>query len=327
MNLNERQREAVESTEGPLLVVAGAGSGKTRTLVAKLEHLLKKGLPPERLLCITFTNKAAREIKRRVKETLGTELPWVGTFHSVAYRILKKEAKALGLPEDFTLADEKDSLELLKSLLKKYGSEESPEEVLARLSRVKESLSEPPPEIQPLLEEYDRLLREHKLLDFSDLMRELYRLLAETEAGKKWRSYFLYTLVDEYQDTNEIQYEILKLLAGKNLCAVGDPNQCIYEWRDARPDNLLKFVKDFRPKVVKLEVNYRSKEPILRVANAVLELLPLKGTHSPSQGREGRGREALRKGLFRRRGGGGLYRQQDKGAPLPLSPGGDSGSR
>jgi len=299
MNLNERQREAVESLGVPLLVVAGAGSGKTRTLVAKLEYLLKKGFPPERILCITFTNKAAKEIKKRIKERVGAELPWTGTFHSIAYKILRREAKALGLPEDFTVADERDAKELLKELVKKYRLEETPEELFGRLSRIKESLSEPPPETLPLLKEYDRLLRKRRLLDFSDLMRELYRLLSETEAGEKWRRYFLYTLVDEYQDTNEIQYEILKLLAGERVCAVGDPNQCIYEWRDARPDNLLKFVKDFNPKVVKLEVNYRSKEPILRLANAVLaqSSFPLKKLIPVLRGVRGEGEKPFVKGF------------------------------
>ncbi|NPB06985.1 MAG: ATP-dependent helicase [Aquificae bacterium] len=263
MELNERQREAVEH-EGPLLVVAGAGSGKTRTLVAKVEHLIKKGHPPERILCLTFTNKAAREIKKRIEETLRVELPWVGTFHAVAYRILKREADALGLPPDFTVADERQARQLFKLAT---GREELFEAVL----RAKESLSEAPEELKPYLKAYDERLRKEGLLDFADLMRELYRLLTEHERGSYWRNYFTYVLVDEYQDTNEIQYEILKLLGANRVCAIGDPNQCIYEWRDARPDNVLKFLRDFKPKVVKLELNYRSREPILRLANAFLE--------------------------------------------------------
>ncbi|AAC06949.1 ATP-dependent helicase [Aquifex aeolicus] len=272
MKLNTQQEEAVRHFGSPLLVVAGAGSGKTKTLTHKVEYLIKeKGLKPYEILCITFTNKAAKEIKERIKNTFGLELEWSGTFHSVALKILKKDGEKIGIPKDFSIADEKDTTLIVKEILKKYGLKKEPEEVKEKISKVKENFEEPEAWLGVLLEEYQRVLRENKLLDFSDLMRELYNLLLVDEVREKYRNTFKYIMVDEYQDTNNIQYEILKLLANKNICAIGDPNQCIYEWRDARPDNILRFIEDFNPKIIKLELNYRSREPILRVANAVLE--------------------------------------------------------
>jgi len=272
MELNESQRRAVLHFGKPLLIVAGAGSGKTRTLVAKVEHLLKeKGLKPDEILFITFTNKAAREIKERTRNVLGKELQWSGTFHSIALKILKKEAKRAGIEPDFGIADEGDSLRIIKETAKRLKLDKDPEEIKAVISKAKENLTPPPAWVQVLLEEYQETLRKNKLLDFSDLLRELYKLLLDEEIREKYRKKFRYILVDEYQDTNTIQYEIVKLLSDGNVCVVGDPNQCIYEWRDARPDNVLRFIEDFKPDIIKLETNYRSKEPILRVANAILE--------------------------------------------------------
>ncbi|RUM29700.1 MAG: ATP-dependent DNA helicase Rep [Aquifex sp.] len=272
MKLNKQQEEAVRHFGSPLLVIAGAGSGKTKTLTHKVEYLIKEiGLKPNEILCITFTNKAAKEIKERVKNTLGLELEWAGTFHSVALKILRREGERIGIPKDFSIADEKDTTLIIKELLKKYGLKKEPGEVKEKISKVKENFEEPEAWLGVILEDYQRILRESKLLDFSDLMSELYNLLLIDEVREKYRKTFKYIMVDEYQDTNNIQYEILKLLADRNICAIGDPNQCIYEWRDARPDNILRFIEDFSPKIVKLEVNYRSKEPILRVANAILE--------------------------------------------------------
>ncbi|GAB6066384.1 3'-5' exonuclease [Aquifex pyrophilus] len=271
MELNEQQRKAVEHYGKPLLVIAGAGSGKTKTLIHKVEYLLKKGLRKNQILCITFTNKAANEIKERVKRSLGLELEWSGTFHSVALKILKTDGEKIGIPKDFAVADESDSLEILKEILNKYGIKEDPKELKEKIAKAKESLRSLEAWEDVIIRDYNNLLRKNKLLDFSDLMRELYNLLQIDEVREKYRKKFGYILVDEYQDTNEIQYEILKLLADRNICVIGDPNQCIYEWRNARPDNILKFIEDFNPDIVKFEVNYRSKEAILKVANAVLE--------------------------------------------------------
>jgi len=294
MSLNEEQLKAVKHYGKPLLVVAGAGSGKTRTLVHKVEYLIKeRGLPPEGILCITFTNKAAKEIKERIKKSLGVELPWSGTFHSVAFKILKKEHKVLGLKGNFSVADEEDSLRILREVLKKLGIKEEPKEVKEKLSRTLEGLKQPEGSLLLVNELYRKTLRENGLLDFTDLMVELYNLLHIEEIREKYRKLFRYILVDEYQDTNGIQYEILKLLSDKNICVIGDPNQCIYEWREARPENILNFIEDFKPDILKLEINYRSTESILRVANAILkkstsewkELIPL------LRGKKGEGRK------------------------------------
>ncbi|WP_461829019.1 ATP-dependent helicase, partial [Aquifex sp.] len=271
MSLNEQQKKAVEHFGKPLLVVAGAGSGKTRTLIHKIEYLIReKGIKPDEILCITFTNKAAKEIKERIKKTLGLELEWSGTFHSIAYKILKMEWEEAGLPKDFSVADEKDTSEILKELIKKYGIKEELTQVKEKIAKLKENVNFNPEE-DPLIAEYQTILRKNKLLDFADLMRELYELLKKPHIREKYRKKFRYILVDEYQDTNEIQYEILKLLATDNICVIGDPNQCIYEWRNAKPDNILRFKEEFNADVLKLEYNYRSTKYILDTANAVLQ--------------------------------------------------------
>lgn len=272
MELNEQQKRAVIHFGSPLLVIAGAGSGKTRTLIHKVEYLLReKNIKPYEILCITFTNKAAREIKERIKNKLGFELEWSGTFHSIALKILRMDGEKIGIPGDFAVADERDTTEIIKEILKKYGIKKDPDQIKEEISRIKENFKETEAWMSVIFEEYQNTLRKNKLLDFSDLMRELYNLLQIPKVREKYRKKFKYILVDEYQDTNTIQYEIIKLLADKNICVIGDPNQCIYEWRDARPGNILRFKEDFNPKVVKLEVNYRSKEAILKVANAILE--------------------------------------------------------
>ena len=268
--LNPQQERVVRHHGKPLLVVAGAGSGKTKTLAHKVEFILGElGVPEGNVLCITFTNKSAREIGDRVYRVAGREIPWVGTFHSVAYRLLKGRA---GM--SFNVADESDTREILKGLMERFGiSREDYDKVRRAISRVKEDLGELKSEgLRELFELYQEELRRNELFDFGDLMYELYRLLRDDEAFRdELRESFRFILVDEYQDTNTVQYEILKLLAGKDICVVGDPNQCIYEWRFARPDNIVRFMEDFNPDVVKLETNYRSKGYILSVANSVLK--------------------------------------------------------
>ncbi len=267
--LNPSQREVVLHSGSPILVIAGAGSGKTKTLTYKVGYLLhEKGFSEGEVLCITFTNKAAKEIKERVKSFTGKELPWVGTFHSVALRILKEDGNSLGLGSDFLIADERDTNKVIKLLFARQDASY----VKSVLHKAKEDLKELTQEEREIFELYQMTMLENGLLDFSDLMYYLYRLLLEREeVRKKWRSRFRALLVDEYQDTNTVQYEIVKLLAGKETCVVGDPNQCIYEWRYAKPQNILRFIQDFNPKVVKLELNYRSRAPIIGVANAILK--------------------------------------------------------
>ncbi len=268
--LNPDQERVVRHHGRPLLVVAGAGSGKTKTLAHKVEFILEElKIPPENILCITFTNKAAREIKERVNSVTGKELPWVGTFHSVAYRLLRSK---LGL--SFGVADESDTKTILSSIMRELDiPREDYEKVRRFISRVKEDLREPHSEgMRELFETYQRVLRENNLMDFSDLLYELYmRLREDDKLREALKRQFRFILVDEYQDTNTVQYEILKLISGREICVVGDPNQCIYEWRFARPDNILRFIEDFDPDIVKLQTNYRSKGYILSVANSVLK--------------------------------------------------------
>lgn len=266
--LNPSQEKVVRHYGKPLLVIAGAGSGKTKTLAHKVEHLIKeRHLSPEGILALTFTNKAGKEIKERVKKVAGLELEWVGTFHSFALRILREEGRHIGIKRNFTLLDEQDRNKLLKSLA--HGKKIELENLKSYISKRIEDLREPEdPELEELFQAYLRTLLENNLMDFSSLMFYAYELFRTRT--DYWKKRFEFVLVDEFQDTNTIQYEILKLLSGQNVCVVGDPNQCIYEWRYARPDNILRFKEDFDPDVIKLEYNYRCKPYIIYVANAVL---------------------------------------------------------
>ena len=270
MDLNPNQRRVVEHFGKPLLVVAGAGSGKTKTLAHKVEYLIReRGLDPDSILCITFTNKASKEIAQRIERVCGVKLKWVGTFHSVAYRVLKSFLGA-----DFSVADEADTKALLRNILRNYDIPTSEvDKVKVLISKVKEDLREiSSPQLKEVFEAYQNALRGNRLYDFGDLLYELYKNLREDEVfRKKLRGKFKFILVDEYQDTNTVQYEILKLLADENICVIGDPNQCIYEWRFARPDNVIRFIEDFNPDIIKLDVNYRSKAYILSIANAILK--------------------------------------------------------
>ncbi len=266
--LNPSQEKVVRHYGKPLLVVAGAGSGKTKTLAHKVEFLVKeKGKDPKRLLVITFTNKASKEIKDRIKKVAGVEPEWSGTFHSFALRLLREQGKRLGIKRDFTLLDEQDRNKLLKALL--HDKKVSLEKLKGYISERIEDLKEPyDQELEDLFVAYLESLKKNNLMDFPSLMFYAHELLKETKDF--WKNYFEFVLVDEFQDTNTIQYEILKLVSDKNVCVVGDPNQCIYEWRYARPDNILRFKEDFDPDVIKLEYNYRCKPYIIYTANAVL---------------------------------------------------------
>ncbi len=265
--LNPSQERAVRHFGRPLLIVAGAGSGKTKTLAHKVEFLVaEKGISPERILAITFTNKAGKEIKERVKKVVGVDLPWAGTFHSVALRLLRSKGKEVGVSPSFSLLSEGDRNQLVKKLSQQAGIKpESFKAYMAdRLEDLKEAYDQ---RLEGLLQEYLSLLREMNLMDFSGLMWYTKELLKRRPSVAEA---FDFILVDEFQDTNTVQYEIIRLLARENVCAVGDPNQCIYQWRYARPDNILRFKEDFKPDVIKLEYNYRSASYIIHIANAVL---------------------------------------------------------
>ncbi|MFN7064843.1 MAG: ATP-dependent helicase [Aquificaceae bacterium] len=278
--LNPSQERAVRHFGRPLLVIAGAGSGKTKTLAHKVEFLIKeKSIRPSNLLAITFTNKASREIRERVKKVAGVDLPWSGTFHSIALRLLKERGKDIGLDPSFSLLSEGDRDNILKRIAqaRNINPEKLKAYILERIENLKpqqdQSLEDP-------LREYLGVLKEMKLMDFSSLMLYLFNLLRVKPSIK---DSFSFILVDEFQDTNTVQYEILRIMIRDKVCVIGDPNQCIYEWRYAKPDNILRFKEDFQPDIIKLEYNYRSKPYILYTANSVLqastapwkELIPL----------------------------------------------------
>ncbi len=286
-DLNPAQREAVLHRGSPLLVIAGAGSGKTRVVTRRIAHLVASGEPPHSVLAVTFTNKAAGEMRERVTEMLGEKTPvWVSTFHSTAARVLRREEGGVRRSGNFTIYDQDDSLRIVKAVLGglKASSEEfPPRQVLTAIDRWKtEGVS--PEDVEPgffrervmakAYHLYEQRLELADALDFNDLLGELLRLFRErSEVLEKYRRRFTNLLIDEYQDTNSVQYELARSLAGngQGLCAVGDPDQSIYGWRGARIDNILEFQENFPGTViVKLEQNYRSSSPILRAAGKVI---------------------------------------------------------
>ena len=289
--LNLQQRLAVETTEGPLLVLAGAGSGKTRVLTYRVAKLIEDGVPPWKILAITFTNKAAREMAARIAALAGAEASevWVSTFHACCARILRRDIEKLGYKRQFAIYDEDDRLTLIKSILKELNlsdKEYPPRQVRAVISDAKNRLLTPAEWLKDagdsfrnkhLSEVYTRYedgLRANNALDFDDLLLKTLELFAaQPPVLDYYRNRFDYILVDEYQDTNAAQYELVRLLAGekRNLCVVGDDDQSIYGWRGADIRNILDFEKDFPDaKVVKLERNYRSTANILDAANQVI---------------------------------------------------------
>ena len=290
LRLNPEQRDAVEHGEGPLLILAGAGSGKTRVLTARAARLIEEGLEPTRLLAVTFTNKAAGEMRERIEGLIGrsTRGLWIGTFHSIAARILRMEAPHTSRTRAFTIYDEDDSIRTLKDVMESAGYDPrrwAPRALRGRISSAKNGLMGPAEyesEAFDLLAEvvakvypaYQRELTRRNAYDFDDLLFETVRLL-ETVDGVKDRhaARFAHVLVDEYQDTNHAQYRMVKALASRhgNLCVVGDDDQAVYGWRGADIRNILDFEADFRgAHVVRLERNYRSTGSILEVANAVI---------------------------------------------------------
>ncbi len=302
--LNPQQREAVETTEGPVLILAGAGSGKTRVITYRIAYLIEhKGVMPESILAMTFTNKAAAEMGERVEKLVGglsIAKPVISTFHSFCVRVLRRDIEAMRIPsatpgqppightKNFVIYDESDQQAVVKSVMKRLGLDDkqlTPRTVLGRISWAKNHMLDPQElylqsadpkteKIAHLYEEYRKELRKANALDFDDLLLEAVRLLkSAAQVRDYYNRRFQYLLIDEYQDTNRPQYELMRMLAGDrhNVCAVGDEDQSIYSWRGADIRNILEFEHDFpEAKIIRLEQNYRSTQNILQAASAVV---------------------------------------------------------
>ncbi|HSE35491.1 MAG TPA: UvrD-helicase domain-containing protein [Candidatus Paceibacterota bacterium] len=300
--LNERQLEAAGHTEGPLLIVAGAGAGKTKTLTHRIAHLIKNGAPPEAILAVTFTNKAAKEMRERVGTMLAEGsrsagwnfpgakgIPWIGTFHSLGVFILREKGEKLGLTKTFAILDRDDALALIKQAMAREGidkKEFEPKRLQSVISRLKGDFKTPEDALEHsknrhfsmslsrVWRRYDALATEAGALDFDDLLVKTVRLLeTDQEVRHFYQERWRYLHVDEYQDTNEVQYRMMSVLAAarKNICVVGDSDQNIYSWRGASIANILEFEEDYPgAAVVLLEQNYRSTKTILDAANQVI---------------------------------------------------------
>lgn len=296
-DLNERQREAVTAINGPLMIIAGAGSGKTKVLTTRIAHLMRNGVDAFNILALTFTNKAAKEMKERVEKILGGNEArnlYIGTFHSVFARLLRSDAPKLGYPSDFTIYDADDAKSVVKTIVNELNLDDKhykPNLVYNRISAAKNSLMSPEeyqhdyyvqqedqranrPLVGKIYDMYAKRCFKNGAMDFDDLLYKMYVLLKGfPEVLAKYQHKFRYIMIDEYQDTNPAQYEIVKLLGAvhENICVVGDDAQSIYSFRGATIQNILQFEKDYDDvKVVKLEQNYRSTKSILNVANEVI---------------------------------------------------------
>ncbi len=291
--LNEKQREAVLTTEGPLLILAGAGAGKTKTVTHRILNIIKKGVSPKHILAITFTNKAAKEMRERTLSLLkksgedGFENPFISTFHSLGVAIIKEQGHLLGLPRHFAIFDRGDSKSAIKQAMEERGIDPKqfdPAKMLSAISKEKgngvfyeefslrdKGYSETI--VGNIWESYEAILQKEKALDFDDLLLKTLELLRKEEVRAYYNSLWRYIHIDEYQDTNRVQYEIAKILAKehKNIAVVGDIDQSIYSWRGADFKNILRFEKDYPDtKLILLEENYRSTQNILAVANAII---------------------------------------------------------
>ena len=292
--LNEAQKDAALTTQGPLLILAGAGSGKTKTLTHRVALLVaREGIWPSHILAVTFTNKAAKEMRERLSYLLKQPndrsfMSWMGTFHSICVRLLRMDGSVIGVPRNFVIYDEDDRQGLIKQAMKTLSisdKEIKPSAVSGAISGAKNSLVSPEDyevsaqypfqkNIAKVYTEYEKRRKQAQALDFDDLLLEAVQLLTDsTEIRDKWRQQFQYILIDEYQDTNAVQYALVKLLLNdqQNICVVGDDWQSIYSWRGADFTNILNFERDFPgAKVVKLEQNYRSTGNILEAAHQVI---------------------------------------------------------
>jgi DNA helicase-2/ATP-dependent DNA helicase PcrA len=290
-SLNPAQREAVEREAGPLLILAGAGSGKTRVIAHRMAHLIMQGrAAPHEILAVTFTNKAADEMRGRVEQLVGDSCKpiWLSTFHALCARLLRREAPAIGLARDFVIYDSSDQLSVVKQAMKQLGVDDKlvpPRAALARISQAKNKLESPEDlrragwslrdqQIGRIFEAYDRTLRQAGALDFDDLLLRSVELFEKHDRIREgYARRFRHVLVDEYQDTNRAQYLLIRGLSAihRNLCVVGDPDQSIYRWRGADLRNIMDFERDFPDAhTVRLEQNYRSTQVILDAASALI---------------------------------------------------------
>jgi DNA helicase-2/ATP-dependent DNA helicase PcrA len=292
-DINKKQQQAVLKTEGAVLIVAGAGSGKTTVLCYRIAHIISQNLaPPRRILAVTFTNKAAAELKRRLSDMeIDAKDVWAGTFHSTCVKILRRGIEAIGFKPNFTIYDMDDSLRVIKASMAELNMSDkswNPKQIQGAISRAKDKLIKPDKfeiyrdgkadyildKTQQVYAEYQKRLKAANALDFDDLIMKTVELLTTVpEVLEKWQRQFKYIMVDEYQDTNHAQYKLISMLAGKggNLCVVGDEDQSIYRFRGATIENILSFEEEFKAFTVKLEQNYRSTQTILEAANAVIK--------------------------------------------------------
>ena len=303
LGLNEQQKEAVLQKDGPILIIAGAGAGKTKTIAHRILHLIKNGVHPENILAITFTNKAAKEMRERVEKIIADDKklnipltynhkPFISTFHSLGVHIIKENSRLIGLIKNFSIMDRNDSSKLVKECLKSLDIDPKqfePSKILNIISREKGNLISAQDYssggdmngytlqsvVQKVWPMYENKLAQEKALDFDDLLLKSYNILKNhKDVLEKYQNLWKYIHIDEYQDTNKVQYMTAKLLAEKNrnICVVGDVDQSIYSWRGADIENILSFEKDYpEAKVILLEENYRSTQTILSVANEVIK--------------------------------------------------------
>jgi DNA helicase-2/ATP-dependent DNA helicase PcrA len=290
-SLNPEQQEAVVQTDGALLILAGAGSGKTRVIAHRIAHIVSSGIAePDRVLAVTFTNKAAEEMRNRVQTLLGVDCRqmWISTFHALCARLLRREAPHIGLSRDFVIYDSTDQLTVVKQALRELGIDDTaqPRQILSRISHAKNRMEGPETfaataawnprdkSTADIFAKYIKALKDANALDFDDLLLKTVELFEQSElVRERYSRKFQYVMVDEYQDTNRPQYMLVQRLAGhhRNLCVVGDPDQSIYKWRGADLRNILDFEHDFpEVRTVKLERNYRSTQVILDAASAVI---------------------------------------------------------
>ena len=300
-SLNDKQKEAVLYTDGPLLIVAGAGAGKTKTITHRIIHLIHQGINPSSILAVTFTNKAAKEMRDRVMALLEdkahglsspihhSSAPFISTFHSLGVHIIKENAHLIGLTKHFSIIDESDAISIIKDVMRENDidpKQHEPRKIKSIISKAKGDFITLPNyrgEVKSSMQSivalvwggYEARLKKEKGLDFDDLLLESVMILRKfPEIKNKYQERWKYIHIDEYQDTNEVQYEMTKLLVGKeeNICVVGDTDQNIYSWRGANIKNMLHFEKDYpNAKIVMLEQNYRSTGNIILAANSVIE--------------------------------------------------------